>query len=907
MSVKLSDSTGSRVFGIEIEGLNTRFFYRKSPFPTTGYIDKNCITSISGYQASLEPSGGIGTYSPITVTLAVDTKSTAASEPGVIFSRTSRSKRVWQAQLLQNISRDSATPTIIVDREPKIDGVQISTPKDFYIGGETFTVTNISDAGGGAWSLTTSARTGLKQLHQIRLGGTDTPIISSEIVSFRGRLCKIYAGAVDVHGKVHDKQLVYSGFIESSPNFSDSTTVTLSIVPLVAMLDNRITGSNNVVRLVRDGHLFADSTYFEATNTISNPSTGASEAPFQSIVAKISDANEFKTHQEIMDEINRVGGLILPHFSLSFMDGYALSVRHTDFDGGVGNRIDQLLFYDLFELRDRFYRETGRPYGWNSGGSLLISPDGSVDIMFLSDDKKIFTAFDFTAQGSTIYEKDISESPYFGEDKRKLYGVATPSSVDRINIFQCIGLPRSFRLKHEPFLLVDSTMDLPTVPTAGVSYPIQLKVGGKIFYPRVTHEVEEAFGFVLYLDMSDSETLALPPIYEYTDRVEISRGFSIPATDAGSAMLQLLQSGGGQSINGIYDKQLAGCNIPSTFINSPSFLSLAYSTSISQWQLNFDIGELTVRDVLDSMLKAMGCAIVMQKGLITLISLGSEYDDGATQLISDEDILVDPPPLSSTFEDIITQYIMKWDFRRDPPSEAIFNCYDAINRLNGETARMELNLYGLTSDIIGGTSRAEIFPFMRTTLARLFRLFSQPIRKWAFSVGSGQSVLLDLGSLVKINSQFLRGYEDTMGVTSAMGMITSIDIKLMEEGAGLEVLHYDDGGTVYNAAAQVALVYSASALDFEENFFSIQGDLSFFRVGDSVRLQSQLADTSTTRTILSITGNRVVFTANHGVLSSSTVMLPVSYDSTTDVYRSRGYIADAGGLGALDTPPFRYQ
>lgn len=907
MTKKLSDDLGSRVFGLQIDGLSTRFYYRKSPFPTTGYVDKNCMTSISGYSARLEPSGGIAQYSPITVTLAVDPKATDSSEPGIIFSRTSRSKNVWQGQLLRDISRDEVTPTIVVDREPKINGVQIPTPHDFYIGGETFTVTTITAVGDGSWSLVTSARAGLRQLHQIRLGGTDTPIISSEIVNFRGRLCKIYGGAVDVHGRVQDKLLIYTGFIESSPNFSDSTSVSISIVPLVAMLDNKITTNNNTVRLVRDGHYFDRAKYFEVTPTQSNPDTGLGEIPFQSVASQVATGSGFKTHQEVIDAINLAGsGSVIP-FSLSFMDGYSLSVRNGAVLGNLGYRLEQLLFYELFELRDRFYRETGRPYGWNSAGTLLFKSDGTVDLVYFSDEGVLFTAFDFTAQGSTTYEKDISEAPYFGEDKRKLYGVTNPTADDRISIFQCQGIPRAFRLKDEPFLLVDSTMDLPTTPTSGVSYPIQVKLGDKIFYPKVTHEVAETFGVILYLDMDDLETRAMPPIYEYTDRVEITRGFSIPSTDAGSAMLQLLQSGGGQSINGAFDLQLTGCNLPSTAIDTSSFQRLAYSTNISQWQMNFDIGDLTVRDVIEPMLKAMGCCIVMQNGLITLISMGSEYDSGTLTTINDIDILVDPPPLSTNFEDIITQYVFKYDFRRSDPTEAIFNNYDAINRLNGETSRMELSLYGLTSEIIGGVTRAEIYPFLRPTLARLFKLFSQPVRKWTFSVGSGKSLLLDLGSLVKINSQYLRGYDDTMGVSSAIAMITSIDVKLMEEGASLELLHYEDQGTVYNASAKVSSIYSLSALDFNQNTFSTQGDLSFFRVGDIVTLQSTISDTSATKTIQSIIGNRVFFTTNHGVLSTNTTMVPTTYDSASDLHKARGYIADSGGLGASGVDAYKYQ
>lgn len=907
MSTKLTDASGSRVFGLQIKGCKTRFYYRASPFSTTGYVDKNSILSISGYSASIEPSGGIAKYTPITISLAADLRKPDENDPGVIFSRTSRSKSVWQGQVLSDISRDDATPTIIVDREPSIDGVQISTPHTFFIGGESFAATSITDNLDGTWSLTTNGRDGLRQLHQIRLGGTDTPIISSEITNWRGRLCEIYAGSVDVHGRVFDKQLIYSGFIEASPYFSDPTTVSLSVVPLSAMLDNKITTNNNISRLVRDGHYFAGPTYFETTSTLTNVDTGVQESPFSTDGSVLTDSAGFMTNEDIRQAINRAGSASLPQFSLNQQGGYFMSVRHTGFDGGVGYRIESLLFYELFSLRDKYFRETGRPYGADVG-SLLYLDGGGVQSLYTSDEKTLFTAFDFTANTTVVYEQDISEEPYFGEDVRKLYALANPVADDRINIYEVKGLARSFRMKGEPYLLLEASLDLPNTDT-GVSFPIQIKVNGKTYYPRVTHETIETFGVLVYLDMNDGETRALPPIYDWfgAERAEITRGFSIPSTNAGSAILQLLESGGGSNINGSYDLQLTGCNLPEASIDVNSFLGLSYSTNINQWQMNFDIGELSIRDVLEPMLKAMGCGIVMKGGKIALVAIANEFNTGNLTNITDSDMLVDPPPLSTLYEDIITQYIFKYDFRREKPSEAIFNNYDAINRLNGETAKLELNLYGITSEIIGGQNQAEIYPFLRPTLARLFTLFSEPVRKWNFSVGSGKALNLDLGALVSISSDYLRGYEDTVGVSWAVAMITSIDVKLMEEVAEIETLFYNQNATVYNAGAKVSAIPSTTSLDFSEFTYSLEGDLSFFKVGDVVNLYNLLSDSTVSKTIQSIIGNRVFFTTTHTILSTNTIMVPVSFGSTTDAHRARAYIADVSGLGGGSVEAYDYQ
>ena len=77
MSTKLEDDQGYRVFGLEIQGLMTRFYMGYNPFPTSSlydlsYTDLDCIQSITPYQASIEPSGGVATYQPISISLAMD-------------------------------------------------------------------------------------------------------------------------------------------------------------------------------------------------------------------------------------------------------------------------------------------------------------------------------------------------------------------------------------------------------------------------------------------------------------------------------------------------------------------------------------------------------------------------------------------------------------------------------------------------------------------------------------------------------------------------------------------------------------------------------------------------------------------------------------------------------------------
>jgi hypothetical protein len=90
MAFKLQDDQGYRVFGLEIQGLMTRFYMGANPFTALSlydlsYTDIDCIQSITPYQAEIEPSGGVATYQPISVSIAMDRMRGSSTDPHVIF------------------------------------------------------------------------------------------------------------------------------------------------------------------------------------------------------------------------------------------------------------------------------------------------------------------------------------------------------------------------------------------------------------------------------------------------------------------------------------------------------------------------------------------------------------------------------------------------------------------------------------------------------------------------------------------------------------------------------------------------------------------------------------------------------------------------------------------------------
>lgn len=868
MAFKLQDDQGYRVFGLEIQGLMTRFYMGANPFTASSlydlsYTDIDCIQSITPYQAEIEPSGGVATYQPISISIAMDRMRGSSTDPHVIFSRLSRSSSIWNGQLVANVLRSDDTPDLIVDSNPSV-----SYPHLLHIGSESFYCTSQSESG-GIYTITTSHRLGFRQQHQIYLGGTDTPIVSSELVSWRGRQAKIYACSVDQNGNTWDNQIIFQGIIESSPTIEGLNSVTISILPMTAMLDNKISSGTQKTRLAQGVHYYGDIRNQLSPLVFRVPNFSAYG------YYPLTLGTGLKTHDEIIKTINDYGALFPsgPFAILKRSGRYILRVSQTlGFD-------DALVFSDNSDLliqasNEQFAFDVPLPY-------IAFDPQAhSFGISFLGSLAPVREKTDDrTYQADLGLKFTVTEFPFGGADPA-LYDIR--------------GFALGWRDRDEPYILVQDSLGLPT-EADGNLYAIQIKIGEDVVNALATHEEAIGDAYLLHLDMTISENRRLPPFGDWLGEgspIEISKGMIITRRPAGEVILQLLESGGGGAINGSYDLQLTGCNLNSSMIDEQSFLSLNSASGITDWMFSLPADELTLREILDPMLKTMGACIVMNRDSfnprISLVLLGHEADEDQTSLY-DTDFLASKPPYWSNFEDIVTQFKFRYDMHQEEPTTRIVNNYDAINRLAGETKSMELDLYGITSDILGGTNASDFLENFLPTYARLFRLYGQAVRMWHLSIGTGKGLALDVGSYLKITSAFLKGYADAYGVSNKIAMVQSISIDLMGEGTELKLIHLGDSSPSWNASAKIATIINTTTIEIESAFYS-DADISYFKAGDIVDYVLQGSEaTILTKTIASINANQITFTSNHG-MSAGGIIQPTTYLNASSHHTKRAYI-----------------
>ena len=526
----------------------------------------------------------------------------------------------------------------------------------------------------------------------------------------------------------------------------------------------------------------------------------------------------------------------------------------------------------------------------------------------------------------------IQEGTLFHNRAEFFEEFAAPVSENQSQEQPINGIAKAYYQNGESRILVKDNLGLPTSPTDGVSYDIEVS-----YYDRnrdqeafqtfpVTHQSTATYsstdiGFFLHIQepfvssirrsFGDWEGYEPTKIY-LTTRIN----FQTP----GQAILQILQSGGGDSINGDYDKSSIGLNIDEAEIDVQSFLQYE---SIPNLMINLDLrGEGSdLRSALTPLLQAMGAVLVMRRNRdgrskIALQPLGMDQTSAAAITIAQGDWLTDDPPTWDTYEDIVSQVEVNFDYdvsEQKLRTKRIFNNQEAINRYGGEKSKITLDLFGVSSTQIGSTG-GDSFSFFLPVVSRIFNLLSNPLRLWRGSIGTGQSALIDIGRYALVSSDRLKAYGPEYGVTDGVGLIRSIRQELMSEGCELEILSTGTRTTGWNDSALVLAVPSTTTVTIDQDVFSktdILGntvkDSEFFKADDVVDyvLEGDHDSSITGLTIQSVVDNgttaTITFTGTHGIVAGGGTLEPTVYTSAVADQKIDAYISNASGiLGASD-------
>lgn len=253
----ISKANGRRVFALEIGGLIYRYHSTTPPSSisldteiATGidYINIEGIVSVGAFSASIDPSGGVGEYSPVSITLSINRRG-GAGDAGIVFGRCGARSTSTSAQISQTVERDDS----IIRVSSSL--TSLSYPRLLHLGAETVRASSAT-----ASVLIVSSGRGVSntpiQAHSISLEGSSVPEVTTEITTFRGRRAKLYGAHQYADGSTSNYVEIINGIIESSPTVDEGDTISLSISPLTALIDTSLSEKVNQTRLVNGYHYF---------------------------------------------------------------------------------------------------------------------------------------------------------------------------------------------------------------------------------------------------------------------------------------------------------------------------------------------------------------------------------------------------------------------------------------------------------------------------------------------------------------------------------------------------------------------------------------------------------------------------------------------------------------------------
>ena len=991
----ISSQHGRRVFVLQIAGLRIRYMSHDLDLSGSN-LDQNIATGVSyqnvtglvsvgSFSGSIDPAGGIASYQGVSVTLASRGARGASTDPHVVFGRCGSRSSVTRAKLTQSIKYETNAPVIArVDRD--LTG-QIITPAIVHIGAESFRCYGVTST-----TLLLGARAvggSQRQAHAITLGGTNSPEVTTEITTFRGRRCSLFAAHQYPDGGLSDFVQVVNGFIDNTPQVEEASEVSFSILPLVALASSASAAIGVTTNLLHDYHYFSTTgNHLEWAWRLIGTSQ---RARINSIDTAVTP-NVAVLNVDIAQDISRLFDITLPHGSAGIHPRFPIlgvvggnrtflpiSVTSHGPNAGCSLEFDasQVNLYqgDYLEIRPqveikrvKIAEETlvqwtqavnsqlqitsnstqgvGGQWGrWALDGSDVVAVQNADPTPFQTQmlmwsarekveplDGRYWTAaagypalddylrLNYPIQLTEQATLDIGRA---GASNRNGPQVLLESTLGRTGRTRSSRIPLggvalAWYQVVEPLILVEGSIGLPTAPD-GNDYDVEVKYFNRVAgemqkqWFKATHETTASFGgddIGVYIHLSrdvylnDNNSFG---DWQGQERCLISRGARYDQIRPGELLLRLLESGGGFEVNGDYDLFPIGLGIPSSEIDEASFI--AYD-STALFNLSGDLSSegTDLEEQISGVLKMMGCALIMHRdettgsSLLRLQPLGAENRRFLDATITEADWIADPPPRWSTFEDIVTQvvYQFEWDEVEEKyRASRTFTNQEAVNRYGGELKKIDISVRGLRLRDIG-EGAGDSFGFFLPTSARLFNLFSNPAREWAGSIGTGASMFLDVGSYVDVTSKHLKGYDDSFGVTNGIGFVKAIHQDLMGEGCQLEMISLGISPVCWNASALVTATPTSSSVTIASAQFS-EDDASYFAAGDVVDYLPEGNEDGalTGLTILSVVGQTITFTANHGISASGGTLEPTTYASASTTHKADAFMASNDALPVL--------
>jgi len=400
-----------------------------------------------------------------------------------------------------------------------------------------------------------------------------------------------------------------------------------------------------------------------------------------------------------------------------------------------------------------------------------------------------------------------------------------------------------------------------------------------------------------------------------------SGGRSIPPP---KFMLQLLMSTDGSGFNGIYDAVPGGLGLTSEQVNVDSFESFPIPGGVAQeWDLRLTKAQ-PLEKYLKPILFTLQAAIVPKLDLsdgrrkLTLVKLGLPAFTEAGQTLRDWE--VERALFPELDEEICNRLRVKtnYNYTENRYDVELLEIDQPSIDAHRRSAERTLDLRGVEVQPFDvAAQRASLMPM----IVSQFALRSHPRRIYRGTCPWSEAVKLDVGSVVLVDAPkgFVPGTA-VRGFSSALMRVLEIRRSPLKQRATLRLVWYGVPATGWSPALKMSAYISTHTIEVETNAFSaalspftgeVQEDLSFFRVGDTVRTRprGKLEDAvySLSITVIDTALHQLTFHAAHGLtMPRGGLIVPEDRTAAPQRLREFCYLVDSTGVFLNGDAGYRY-
>lgn len=362
------------------------------------------------------------------------------------------------------------------------------------------------------------------------------------------------------------------------------------------------------------------------------------------------------------------------------------------------------------------------------------------------------------------------------------------------------------------------TVDAEVLTTSAGDVPIRIEYTDPVDGERKVQRcrviaVTEPEADVWRLEVAPADRLLLRSFGNWPglDPVTISPDVRFEPEAPGRVMLRLLTSIGGNAIGGNgFDSKPFGAGLLEEDVDLISFLNIEAPAGLETWSPVVPPEGITLADLLEPVLRAMGVAMVMKMDTagrcrISLVPVGPPtlVEESVVALTDSLWNIAAPPDGEISEDDVINvrKYLTDHDKAGEGDAQLITNIYDGGSiSAHGSGGTEDVELRGIN---LRDGGAADTLAVLLGVDARLALLTGYALVRWVAETTTPAGWLLHPGAVVSVTSAYLSGFSDTVGVTDQLARVASIKTQLWTDGCALTMEHSGNKSTGWNLALKV--------------------------------------------------------------------------------------------------------